>query len=127
MNNQLSIKALNHVALQISNIDISRDFYSQVLDLQEIPTPAFDYPVVWFSLGAGRELHLVGRETDIKTIPIRGNHFALEVANVYQAEKHLQEKGIPYLPIKYRPDGAKQLFLNDPDGHFIELCQLIVS
>jgi lactoylglutathione lyase len=123
MLNKLSIKAFNHVALQVSNVERSADFYAKVLDLQEIHIPAFDYPVKWFSLGANRELHLIGRKEDNTSTGIRGNHFALEVTDILQAEKHLQDLGISYQPIKFRPDGVKQLFLTDPDGHYIELCE----
>ncbi|WP_435356072.1 VOC family protein [Emticicia sp. SJ17W-69] len=125
MKNKLGIKNLNHVALQITDIERSRAFYSQILGLQEIKPPAFDYPVLWFDLGEGRELHLIGREAESAWTPIRSNHFALEVIEMTIVEQYLKEKNIKHLPIKLRPDGAIQLFLNDPDGHFIELFQLV--
>lgn len=124
MLNKLTIKAFNHVALQVSDIERSAGFYAKALDLEEILIPAFDYPVRWFSLGANRELHLIGREENGASTGIRGNHFALEVTDILQAEKHLQDLGIAYMPIKLRPDGIKQLFLTDPDGHYIELCEM---
>lgn len=124
MLNKLSIKAFNHVALQVSDIERSAEFYAKALDLEKIAIPAFDYPVRWFSLGANRELHLIGREENATSTGIRGNHFALEVTDILQAEKHLQDLGIEYMPIKLRPDGIKQLFLTDPDGHYIELCEM---
>lgn len=124
MDNKLSIKAFNHVALQVSDIERSADFYATVLDLPEIPIPAFDYPVRWFSLGANRELHLIGREEAGTSTGIRGNHFCLEVTDILQAEKYLQDLKITYQPIKFRPDGVKQLFFTDPDGHYIELCEM---
>ncbi|RFS17980.1 VOC family protein [Emticicia sp. C21] len=124
MDNKLSIKAFNHVALQVSDIDRSADFYANVLDLQEIQIPAFDYPVRWFSLGANRELHLIGRKENGASTGIRGNHFCLEVTDILQAEMYIKDLGIDYMPIKLRPDGVKQLFLTDPDGHYIELCEM---
>jgi len=124
MNNKITIKAFNHVALQISDIEKSRNFYAQILDLREIPAPAFDYPVLWFSLGNARELHLIGRKPEVAITPIRSNHFALEVSDIYLAEKILKENEANCLPIKSRPDGILQLFLTDPDGNFIELCQI---
>ncbi len=124
MLNKLSIKAFNHVALQVSDVTQSADFYSKVLDLEEIRIPAFDYPVRWFSLGENRELHLIGRKEACTSTGIRGNHFCLEVTDILQAEKHLIDLGIDYMPIKLRPDGVKQLFFTDPDGHFIELCEM---
>ncbi|CAH0994173.1 hypothetical protein EMA8858_00281 [Emticicia aquatica] len=123
MNNKLTIKALNHVALQISDIEVSRLFYSQILNLQEIRTPDFDYPVIWFDLGEGKELHLIARKPEKEFTPIRSNHFAMAVSDIKFVERYLIQKGIKYLPIKSRPDGVLQLFLNDPDGNFIELCQ----
>lgn len=124
MLNKLSIKAFNHVALQVSDVERSAIFYAKALDLEEIAIPAFDYPVKWFSLGANRELHLIGREEKGASTGIRGNHFALEVSDILQAEKHLQSLGVEHMPIKLRPDGIKQLFLTDPDGHYIELCEM---
>lgn len=124
MLNKLSIKAFNHVALQVSDVAQSADFYAKVLDLEEIRIPAFDYPVRWFSLGENRELHLIGREESGTSTGIRGNHFCLEVTDILQAEKHLKDLGIDYMPIKLRPDGVKQLFFTDPDGHYIELCEM---
>ena len=124
MSNKLTIKAFNHVALQVSDIDRSVEFYAKVLDLLEIPIPAFDYPVRWFSLGANRELHLIGREENGASTGIRGNHFCLEVTDILQAERYIKDSGIEYMPIKLRPDGVKQLFLTDPDGHYIELCEM---
>lgn len=124
MLNKLSIKAFNHVALQVSDVEQSAEFYAKVLDLSEIPIPAFDYPVRWFSLGENRELHLIGRKEAGTSTGIRGNHFCLEVTDILQAEKHLQDLGVAYQPIKLRPDGVRQLFLTDPDGHYIELCEM---
>ena len=124
MSNKLTIKAFNHVALQVSDIDRSVEFYAKVLDLLEIPIPAFDYPVRWFSLGANLELHLIGREENGASTGIRGNHFCLEVTDILQAERYIKDSGIEYMPIKLRPDGVKQLFLTDPDGHYIELCEM---
>ena len=110
--------------LKISDIEKSRAFYSDILGLKEILAPAFDYPVVWFSLGNGREVHLIGRKPEVTFTPVRSNHFALEVSDIYLAEKMLKENGANCLPIKSRPDGILQLFLTDPDGNFIELCQI---
>ena len=123
MNNKLTIKAFNHIAIQISDIEKSRDFYSQTLGLKEISAPAFDYPVIWFSLENGREFHLIGRKPETPFTPVRSNHFALEVGDIYLAEKILKKNEVNCLPIKSRPDGILQLFLTDPDGNFIELCQ----
>ncbi|MEO5803890.1 MAG: hypothetical protein ABIR24_10195 [Verrucomicrobiota bacterium] len=38
-----------------------------------------------------------------------------------QRRTHLQKINADFRPRKMRPDGAWQIFLCDPDGHFIEL------
>ncbi|MDZ7934840.1 MAG: glyoxalase [Emticicia sp.] len=88
----------------------------KILDLEQISAPAFDYPVLWFDLGNGRELHLIGRKPETPFFPVRSNHFALEVSDIYLAEKILKENAVNYFPIKPRPDGILQLFLTDPMG-----------
>ena len=40
-------------------------------------------------------------------------------------EQDLQARGIPYLPRRTRPDGALQIYLVDPDGHYLELCTAV--
>jgi hypothetical protein len=37
-------------------------------------------------------------------------------------ENYFQREGIDYVPRRVRPDGAYQIYLVDPDGHYIELC-----
>jgi len=117
------IKHLNHIAIQISDIQRSRFFYSDILGLTEIDHPAFSYPVIWYDLGGGRQLHLIARVPEKDFQPIKSNHFALEVNNIHEIQMYFEEKKVSFLPIKPRPDGVLQLFFNDPDGNFIEFCQ----
>ena len=52
----------------------------------------------------------------------RGNHFALLTDDLDAWEEHLRQQGATYHPPRLRPDGARQIFLVDPDGHYVELC-----
>lgn len=86
-----------------------------------MPRPAFDFPGAWFRLGAGQELHLIGGRNEPVVSESRGNHFALRVDDLTVWERHLKSVGASFRPKKQRPDGAWQIFLSDPDGHYIEL------
>jgi lactoylglutathione lyase len=113
---------LNHVALHVVDVDQSVAFYRDVLRLEQIPRPAFTFPGAWFRLGADQELHLIGgrsREVDSHN---RGNHFALLVDDFDAWEKYLTERQVRFAPRRTRPDGALQLYVIDPDGHYVELC-----
>ncbi|MFO0885715.1 MAG: VOC family protein [Pirellulales bacterium] len=116
------VKQLNHVALHVADVERSIVFYSHVLCLEPMARPAFTFPGAWFRLGVDQELHLIGgRQKDVESHN-RGNHFALAVEELDSWEAHLTQMNANFFPRKLRPDGAFQVFLIDPDGHYIELC-----
>ncbi|PYK97387.1 MAG: glyoxalase [Verrucomicrobia bacterium] len=117
----MKILELNHVAIHVSDVEKSCEFYRSVLRLEPIPRPAFTFPGAWFRLGETQELHLIGDRTEPVFSHNRGNHFALRVDDLEVWERHFDSLKMEHLPRKRRPDGASQLFLRDPDGHVIEL------
>jgi lactoylglutathione lyase len=118
----METRELNHVALLVSDVEKSCEFYASVLRLQRMERPAFDFPGAWFRVGKTQELHLIGGEKTEPAAPRRrANHFALRADDLDAWRQHLQGLGLHLRgPVK-RPDGAIQLFLSDPDGHVIEL------
>ena len=129
----MRINQLNHVALHVQDVERSVAFYRDVLQLPQIDRPAFNFPGAWFQLGDAtgedrQELHLIGRNQpkhgdDAFSVP-RERHFAMKVDDIDAAAAHLREHGIEFTGPNPRPDGAKQIFLRDPDEHVIELCVL---
>ena len=120
----MKFSQLNHVALHVADIERSVEFYRDVLRLEPIPRPAFTFPGAWFRLGVDQELHLIGERTREVNSQTRGNHFALLVDDFDAWERYLTENNVHFAPRRTRPDGALQLYVIDPDGHFIELCTL---
>lgn len=118
----MKIAELNHVALLVTDVQRSCEFYLRVMKLTPIPRPAFDFPGAWFQLGTNQELHLIGGRSEQIVSGNRSNHFALRTDDIEAWEKHLTSVSADFLPKKLRPDGAEQIFLRDPDGHTIELC-----
>src|SRR6185295_14053786 len=51
--------AFNHLALSVKDVDASADFYKSVLKLPEITNRSKLEGIRWFSLGKGKELHLI--------------------------------------------------------------------
>jgi catechol 2,3-dioxygenase-like lactoylglutathione lyase family enzyme len=117
----MQVLELNHVALHVSDLEAACEFYRNTLRLESLPRPAFTFPGAWFRLGEKQELHLIGERGEPAQSPSRGNHFALRVDNLDEWETHLQKIKADYRPRKTRPDGALQVFVRDPDGHYIEL------
>ena len=120
----MDIVDLNHVAIHVSDLSESVSFYKNKLGLEELPRPDFNFRGAWFRLGSRQELHLIeGRQSPVNSLQ-RGAHFALQVSSIQKAEALLRSAGVGYNPKIERPDGASQIFLQDPDGYFIELCEL---
>ena len=117
----------NHNALSVKDVNRSAEFYSNVLQLTEIVNRTQVAGIRWFSLGEGKELHLIS----IIKEPVAINkavHFALNTNNMDAVVKRLTEKKIPYSDwagkpnnVTIRADGVKQIFVQDPDGYWIEI------
>ena len=120
----MDIQAINHVAVHVADMRASIPFYRDVLGLPQLPRPAFDFPGAWFAVGQGQEIHLIGN----RTLPVhshsRGTHFALQVTDIKAVAAELKSKNAVFTDPKQRPDGNWQIFVQDPDGHLIELCEL---
>lgn len=123
-------KRFDHVGLVVRDVSVSRAFYRDVLGLQEIARPAFSFRGAWLASGDA-VIHLleenVGNGRGGQSIPdvehlSRTRHLAFEVADAELAAATLEAAGYPIVVgPKFRPDGAVQAYLHDPDGHLIEL------
>lgn len=120
----MQVHQLNHVALHVADVEVSVIFYRDVLCLPSMDRPAFDFPGAWFRLGVDQELHLIGDRAQPVHSGNRGTHFALRVDDLDRWEEQIDAKGATRMPRRVRPDGAEQTFVQDPDGHWIELCVL---
>ena len=115
--------ALDHVALYVQDVARSVDFYGNILGWEVLPRPAFDFPGAWFHLGNGQQLHLLGGRSgaiDPEAVGSRRNHFAVKVSDCEGVASYLKSKNLDFKGPKPRPDGVLQLFLQDPDGYWIE-------
>ena len=118
----MKVRQLNHVALHVADVPRSVAFYRDVLSLPVMDRPDFDFPGAWFLLGEEQELHLIGdRELPVHSHH-RGGHMALTVDDLDVWESHLDSHNATRRPRQTRSDGALQTFVQDPDGHWIELC-----
>ena len=127
----IQVKSLDHVTLVVKDLDQSRKFYVEGLGMREVPRPGFTFPGAWFQAGP-TQIHLIGEHAGGSpagnSLPeqfrtSRSHHFAFLVDDVEAAYALVQELGLKIVsPPKARPDGFVQVFLNDPDGHVVELC-----
>ena len=122
----LLITELNHIALHVSDVSKSIQFYKHILEFELLNTrPAFDFDGAWFRLGQCQELHLIeGRNYEVNSHS-RKTHFALKVLSIKATEDFLKSKNLAMVGPKLRPDGAWQIFITDPDGYWIEFTEIV--
>ena len=117
----------NHQALSVKDVERSAAFYKNILKLEEITNRTKIEGIRWFSLGEGKELHLVSiLPGEIKIN--KAVHLALACKNMNAFIKHLTAMHIsfsdwPGTPnkITLRADGVQQIYLQDADGYWLEV------
>ncbi|WP_224484592.1 VOC family protein [Robertkochia aurantiaca] len=122
--NQLTF---DHEALLVQNLDESVAFYTEVLSLEEIEDGTGQPHIRWFSLGRDKSLHLI-EDKDFTREQQIGIHFALRAKDLDELMTTLKNKNIPFRnwqgeknTFNDRPDGYRQIYVQDPDGYWIEI------
>jgi catechol 2,3-dioxygenase-like lactoylglutathione lyase family enzyme len=131
----MEIRRLDHAALLVKDVERSRRFYGQALDMEEVSRPSnFNFPGAWFRKGSA-EIHLIGEAEPGRAAQVQPGgyrpdelsigyaaHFAFEVADLEEARQHLQAHDIAIVGgPRPRGDGVMQLYVRDPDGYIVEL------
>jgi glyoxylase I family protein len=125
----------SHVAVKITDVDKSRNFYENVIGLKKIPRPKINIPGEWYGVG-DNALHLIGGERRADGIDPTGPHMAIQVEDLEETKKTLNDMGIPFLDAAAAMRGmalspeaqrmvGRQIWVQDPDGNVIELQQRV--
>jgi lactoylglutathione lyase len=127
----LTVSSIAHVAIRVKDVDRSLDFYVGKLGMREMMRLDRD----------GRLWLLYLRITDTQFLEVfpEGvgeraaereavgfNHICLEVGDIDAALRELQTAGVALIRDKQMgADGNWQAWIEDPDGHRIELMQMM--
>jgi lactoylglutathione lyase len=118
---------INHIALSVAQLERSRVFYQEVIGLDTIPEPFHDGRHVWFSVSEGAHLHLIQNPPPIE-VPSKNTHLCFSVPDMKTFVAALQKRNIRFedwpgkvSAITTRTDGIHQIYLQDPDGYWIEI------
>lgn len=116
------MSALNHVGVRVDDLDAAIRFYAEGFGLERIPAPTFGPEVVWLRAGS-LQLHL----TETSTPQPSTGHLALEVDDfgaVYRwaLDRGVLSRGAGGHAVFELPSGECQLYLHDPGGNVVEVC-----
>lgn len=119
--------SLDHIALYVKDLKTSMAFYQNILGLDTIPEPFKDGRHAWFSIGTGISLHIIQGAAERKSY-YKNQHTCFSVPSVEAFITILKQHTIPWenregepLMTTTRVDGVKQIWLQDPDGYWIEI------
>ncbi len=117
----------NHTTIYVVDLDKSSEFYEKVMGFQKIEEPFHDAKHTWFKIADHSELHVVKGATAVGPHDIN-IHLAFTATNLDQFMAHLDAMHVKYgnwkgdpKTIQLRPDGIRQIYLQDPEGYWIEV------
>jgi len=127
----LKISNIDHVSINVTDINKSLDFYSRVLGLKQLQTvDCGDFDITYFSLPSGSRLELFdyrgkNRNTPREDSEVGLRHIAFQVEDVAAHEKLLRAEGVGItLSTCDLPNlGARVLLFLDPNGVTLEFCE----
>jgi glyoxylase I family protein len=117
-----------HVAVMVSNLNRSIEFYSNILGLTKVDRD-LKYPGVWYQIG-DLQIHLIEDLSYQPNVVIdllkstRNPHIALGVRDLEVAKQQLLAANCV---VKMSNSGRAALFTQDPDGNAIELTLIATA
>jgi len=105
---------LTHVNLRVERLEDAVRFYTEVLGLRQIERGDRGGRGAWFQLG-DCQVHVA---EDATPQPRSKRHFAVEVADLAEARRTAQERGV-----EIDQEEAGRFWMRDPSGNRIEVVQ----
>ena len=121
----MALDCLHHVTVQTTDLEATRDFYTEILGLEVGFRPDLNFPGYWLYLGAVPVVHLVpkgnsiggGASTDTGSF----DHFAFLARDFAAVKARLEKKRVKYRENHIAKPPIDQLFFPDINNVMIEL------
>jgi catechol 2,3-dioxygenase-like lactoylglutathione lyase family enzyme len=117
----MGIDGMNHFTVLTEDLEASRDFYIDVLGLEEGHRPPLGFPGAWLYLGDHAVLHIIAGRPLPETRAGVLDHMAFSASDLPGMVQKLQSRGIEYTLRQQAQSGIWQLFCFDPSGAKVEL------
>lgn len=135
----MPLSKLAHYSIRTTDLELSRQFYTQVLGMREGFRPPFPFPGLWLYMGADESeygtVHIIGIDPNDpsglteylgdKDLPATGtgtlDHIAFLATDVQDFWKTLRQAGCRWRDRTVPSLGLHQVFVEDPSGVTIEM------
>lgn len=118
---------INHTAIYVIDLKQSANFYSNIIGLDTVPEPFHDGKHIWFSTGQHSMLHVIQGATE-KRAYYKNQHtcftvpdFEIFVSKLQAVNWTWEDVSGKKNAITTRIDGVHQIWLQDPDGYWLEI------
>jgi len=118
----MKIDGLFEVAFKVKNLDVSAEFYQDVLGFKK---GLYDEKRRWLFLWVGDNLGMVVLQEDKGNWPRQHFAFRVEEAELHRLKEYLESRNVGVTgPVALDWMNAVSVYFPDPDGHELELCAL---
>jgi catechol 2,3-dioxygenase-like lactoylglutathione lyase family enzyme len=128
----MPLGGLQHYTIEPADLERTKDFYCDVLGLENGDRPPLDFPGYWLYSGGVATVHLMGTRKPREGIVVRGtekkyedtgrlDHIAFAATDVEGVRGRLQASNVKFRESIVPRTGDTQFFLYDPDGIGVEL------
>jgi lactoylglutathione lyase len=121
---------VDHISIAVRDLAASARFYGETLGLTEIENKTGLAHIRWFAFDANRAIHLIGGRDEPPPERPMTAHFCLSTPAFDETLKALGERGVKYMNLSREPgryslrgDGVRQTYFQDPDNHWVEVCE----
>jgi catechol 2,3-dioxygenase-like lactoylglutathione lyase family enzyme len=118
---------INHLSILVADLQRSADFYQTVLRLPEIECKVGNSDIRWFGIGNDQSIHLIQGDFGA-TFVTMSTHLCIATTDLEETVAHIASTGTVYGDLARNPgkvhvraDGVRSIYLQDPDGYWIEI------
>ena len=131
------INSLHHCSIRTPKLQETRDFFVDILGLEDGERPDFPFPGAWLYTDSTAVIHLIGVDPDdpsglqqylggeIRAEALQGSgafdHFAFNIDNPDTLISRLEKNGYPYRERQVPNTNLFQIFVEEPNGITIEI------
>ena len=125
---------MEHMLVLTDDVDATRDWYREVLGLQEGRRPPLEFPGYWLYLSGAPCIHVADRDAytaHARTLGLAASpraegtgavdHVAFNGSGYDEIAARLERNGVEAVLNVVPGVGLRQLFVNDPNGVRIEI------